>query len=301
MDENQALLKANDNVSKAEKALKKWSFFSSSNKFQDAANFYTQAANHFKMAKKDELCAQMFEKAGFCCEKADDRYFASDHYVSAAKAYLKSKDLEKTKELYSKAIRLRKEINNYSMAAKLLKEIGEIANNNCDYEEAQRDFEEAANYYEEENQPSTGNAVRTLSAECLVKLKKFDKAMETFENIGNYMTHNKLLRWSAKNSFFNAILCLMSITGKNCEEARKALVRYGGICREFESSREYSFANRLIEALESGDKETFTTVMYEADEKLNLDDWKLNVLVGIKKELDGAESAKNFEQEPDFT
>ena len=51
----------------------------------------------------------------------------------------------------------------------------------------------------------------------------------------------------------------------------------------FPSTREAKFLNILIEAVESGDTETFTGAVYEFDQVVKLDNWKTNILLNIKR------------------
>jgi alpha-soluble NSF attachment protein len=51
----------------------------------------------------------------------------------------------------------------------------------------------------------------------------------------------------------------------------------------FPSTREAKFIRALLEALEQGDEEAFTGVIFEYDQITKLDNWKTAILLKIKR------------------
>ena len=70
--------------------------------------------------------------------------------------------------------------------------------------------------------------------------------------------------------------------------ARRNLERYGQLDITFLSTREAKFINALLEALEQGDEEAFTSVVFEYDQVTKLDNWKTAILLKIKRGIQQA-------------
>jgi alpha-soluble NSF attachment protein len=70
--------------------------------------------------------------------------------------------------------------------------------------------------------------------------------------------------------------------------ARRNLERYGQADNTFPSTREAKFVKALLEALEQGDEEAFTGVVFEYDQVTKLDNWKTAILLNIKKGIQQA-------------
>jgi alpha-soluble NSF attachment protein len=56
----------------------------------------------------------------------------------------------------------------------------------------------------------------------------------------------------------------------------------------FLSTREAKFIVALLEALEQGEEETFTNVVFEYDQITKLDNWKTAILLKIKRGIQQA-------------
>ncbi len=70
--------------------------------------------------------------------------------------------------------------------------------------------------------------------------------------------------------------------------ARRNLSRYGQLDNTFPSTREAKFVTVLLDALDEGDEEAFSTAVYEFDQVTKLDNWKTAMLLKIKKGLQQA-------------
>jgi alpha-soluble NSF attachment protein len=67
--------------------------------------------------------------------------------------------------------------------------------------------------------------------------------------------------------------------------ARRNLQRYGQMDNTFPSTREAKFITALLDALEEGNEEAFTNVVFEYDQVTKLDNWKTAILLKIKRGL----------------
>lgn len=68
--------------------------------------------------------------------------------------------------------------------------------------------------------------------------------------------------------------------------AKRNLTKYGSLDTTFTSTREAKFVNVLVDAIESGDMETFTAAVFEFDQVTKLDNWKTSILLKIKRGID---------------
>jgi alpha-soluble NSF attachment protein len=66
------------------------------------------------------------------------------------------------------------------------------------------------------------------------------------------------------------------------------MARYGQMDNTFPSTREAKFVTALLEALEQGEEETFTSVVFEYDQVTKLDNWKTAILLKIKRGIQQA-------------
>ena len=53
----------------------------------------------------------------------------------------------------------------------------------------------------------------------------------------------------------------------------------------FPSTREAKFVNALIDAVQAGDVEAFTGAVVEYDQITKLDNWKTNILLKVKRNI----------------
>ena len=56
----------------------------------------------------------------------------------------------------------------------------------------------------------------------------------------------------------------------------------------FPSTREAKFVTALLDALEEGNEEAFTAVVFEYDQVTKLDNWKTAILLKVKRGLQQA-------------
>ncbi|KAJ1502449.1 hypothetical protein HMI56_002691, partial [Coelomomyces lativittatus] len=132
-----------------------------------------------------------------------------------------------------------------------------------------------------------------LANGCLLKiatfaaqLEHYSKAIELFEKVAADSINNTLTKWSVKEYFLKAGLC--HLASEDAVGARRAIERYSEIDLTFSKQREFSFLNGLLEALESGDVDAFTSHVVEFDNLTKLDNWKTTLLLRVKKSMESA-------------
>ena len=68
--------------------------------------------------------------------------------------------------------------------------------------------------------------------------------------------------------------------------ARRNLQKYKAQDVTFESTREAKFITAILEAVENDDLEKFQGFVFEFDQISKLDNWKTNILLKIKRQLE---------------
>jgi len=269
-------------LDKADKKLKGFSLFNSGQKFEDAAELYTKAANQFKLAKKWEQSAQAFIKAAECFIKLQSKHEAASNYVSASGCLKKVNNTEAVNCLRT-AIELFTDEGRFSIAAKHQKEIAELYEAENDSEHAIEAYQAAADFFDGESQQSAANACWLKVAQFSAQLEKYDKAIEIYEKVATGSLDNNLLKWSVKEYFLKAGLCHLCTS--DVVAANRALEKYKDMDPTFSSQRECKLLEQINAAYENLDVEAFTSAVVEFDQISKLDAWKTSILLKIKNSM----------------
>jgi len=279
--------KAEEWIEKAEKKLKGFSLFGGgSTKYEDASEFYTKAANLYKMAKKWDKAGSAFVKAAECSVKIPSKHEAASNYINAANCY-KNTNVADAVNCYKTGIEFFTDEGRFSIAAKHQKEVAELYEKESEFENAIENYQTAAEYYEGENSSSAAIQCMVKVAQFAAQLEKYDKAIEVYEDVARKSLDNSLLKWSVKDYFFRAILCYLC--GTDVVSAKRQLEKYQEQDYTFGSSRECKFLQEIIAAYESLDVEAFTQAVVEYDSISKLDTWKTTILLRVKNAIKGEE------------
>jgi alpha-soluble NSF attachment protein len=176
----------------------------------------------------------------------------------------------------------------FGQAARLAEEIADMMSEDEKWDEAMKAYEEAANYFDTENDSSNANKRLEKMAHMATKLRKYEKAIPVFEKIAKSNVDNNLLRWSVKNYLFKASLCIIN---KNiCENEGKFWIdvsntfdKYLNISDLFASSRECKMITGMLEALKKVDEKAFKDAVSEFDSISPLDAWTTEQLLIMEK------------------
>ncbi|KAF9430763.1 hypothetical protein BGZ76_000721 [Entomortierella beljakovae] len=281
---------AQELVAKADKKLQGgFSFFSStSSKYEEAADLYTQAGNIYKMAKKWKESGDTFIKAGEIQLKNEEKDEAANSFITASKSYRKSSPHDAISAL-ERAIAILTFKGRFQSAAKHKEDIATIYETELiDLEQAMRSYETAADWY-------AGESSTALSHKCMLKVATFaaqlgmyDKAIERFEAVASASVDNQLMKWSLKEYFLKAGLCHIA-TG-DIVSAHNAVGRYTDMDVTFSSTRECQFLQNILTAVDNSDVQQFTASVVEFDQLTKLDNWKTKILLEIKNSI-GNESS----------
>ncbi|KAG1002521.1 hypothetical protein G6F66_004773 [Rhizopus arrhizus] len=276
---------AHDLLLQAEKKLNSWTWFNSKNKHEDAAEMYEKAGNTFKLAQRcRKEAGEAYLKAAKLYKTTPEfRFECSKAFENASKC-LKRMDAKAAIDALNKAITVDKEACNFRNAAKHHQEIAEIYETEIiDLKGARENWQEAAKLYMADDS-------RPMINKCLLKVAHFDAqleeynlAIEHFEQVATDSIDNPLTKWSNKEYYLKAGLC--SLCTNDTVKTHELLTRYCAMDASFETTREFQFLSGILECVENNDHELFTLKVREFDSLTKLDNWKINILLKVRKTL----------------
>mmetsp|Transcript_16820 Transcript_16820/g.27886 ORF Transcript_16820/g.27886 Transcript_16820/m.27886 type:complete len:287 (+) Transcript_16820:135-995(+) len=273
--------KARELIEKAEKKLNAWSFFTS-NKYEDAAEMFTKAANLFKVSKNWNEAGAAFEQTARCHLKCSSAHEAATAYSDAANCYKKT-DADRAIRFYKEAVEVHIDLGRFTTAAKLQKEIAELHEGQTDLEAAMKAFETAADYYRGEESTSAANQCLLKVAGFAAQTGDYKKAIEIYEQVAMSSLDNTLLKWSVKDYFLRAGICHLA-TGE-IADAVQAIENYKKNDASFGGTREGRFLESIARSFEDLDAEAFVDHVREFDEISPLDAQKTSLLLEVKNKI----------------
>jgi len=271
--------KADQLMASAAKKRDGFTFFGGTQKFEEAAEMFTEAGNAYKMAKDWKSAWDAFKKAADCQLRAQSRHDACQAWISASVCYKKC-DVSAAIECLKLAVDSYCNIGKFSMAAKHQKEIAEIYEAELDLDSAIAAYRQAADYFSGEDSTSSANACLLKVAQFSAQNEKYAEAIEIYEKCAAQSVDNNLLKWSVKDYLLKAGLCHLCVG--DTVTTQKAFERYENLDATFSSTRECKFLKDVLATVVENDVEAFTQVVMEFDSVSKLDNWKTSVLLKIK-------------------
>ncbi|KAF8350104.1 vesicular-fusion protein SEC17 [Amanita rubescens] len=256
-------------------------FSSSSTKFEEAGDLYQQAANAFKLEKLFKEAGDAFSREAECREKCKEQNEAANAWWNAAKAFKRGYPDLAIQALTQTIIHLTQS-GRFRQAADREKEIGQIyLQESNDLRKACESYVRAGDWYAQEDANATANACYKDAADLHAELGEYLPAIARYEQVADHSLTSALTKYSVKEYWLRAGLCALAL--KDIVTARRNMQRYIGQDPSFASTREAKFINVLIDAVDSGDVDTFTGAVYEFDQVVKLDNWKTNILLVVKR------------------
>ncbi|OZJ04180.1 hypothetical protein BZG36_02166 [Bifiguratus adelaidae] len=277
---------AQEYLAQADKKLTGWSFFGGgSQKYDDAAELYIKAGNTFKLAQRPSEAGDAFMKAAEMHGKSSDTKFeAAKDFDLAAKSYKKTRPDAAVNALMQ-AIAIDKDIGNFRAAARHHQDVAEIFENEMgDLRKAWTHYDQAAQLFQADDSPANANKCILKAAHFAAQLEDYNAAIEKFESVAEQSVDNQLTKWSLKDYFMKSVLC--QLCTRDIVRAKQSMQKYAHMDMSFERTREYSFLQNIITAVEEGDVDLFTKEVYDFDQLTKFDDWKTTILLRIKKSVD---------------
>lgn len=262
-------------------------FSSASTKFEEAGDLYQQAANSFKLEKLFKEAGDAFAREAECREQCKEPNEAANAWWNAAKAYKRGyPDL--AIQALSQTIVSLTQTGRFRQAADREKEIGQIyLQENNDLHKACESYERAAEWYAQEDAQATANACYKDAADLHAELEEYPQAIARYEQVAEHSLTSALTKYSVKEYWLRAGLCALAM--KDIVLVGRSVTKYSGLDNTFPSTREAKFLNALIDAVGNNDSEGFTAAVVEFDQVTKLDNWKTNILLKIKRSLQGDE------------
>ncbi|PKX99091.1 alpha-soluble NSF attachment protein SEC17 [Aspergillus novofumigatus IBT 16806] len=280
-------------LQKADKALQGASsglsfFGGKTEKYENAADLYTQAANAFRVQKLNKEAGLAFEKAAAIqkqnLNEPDD---AANTLQEAFKVYRKS-DPEDAARVLSAAIQHYVLKGNLRRAATQQQHLAEVYEVELgDAKKALEAYEKAAEWFDGDNAEALANKHYLKVADLAALEGDYYKAIENYERIGRSSITNNLMKWSVKDYFLKAGIC--HLASKDIVAANRALESYRDTDPTFASTREHQLLVDLVQAIEANDQEAFSDKLFQYDQLSKLDKWKTTLLLRIKSNIEEAE------------
>lgn len=254
-------------------------------KYENAADLYTQAANAFRMQKQGKEAGLAFERAAAIQTKnlnePDD---AANTLVEAFKAYRKT-DPQDAARVLEQAINHYTMKGNFRRAATYKQNLAELYEVELsDQKKAMEAYELAAGWFEGDNAEALANKLYLKVADLAGLEQDYYKAIENYEKVARSSVSNNLMKWSVKDYFLKAGICLLA--NNDMVATRHALENYRELDPTFASTREHQLLVDLADAVEQGDAELFADKLFEFDRMSKLDKWKTTILLRVKNNIE---------------
>ncbi|GMG32953.1 unnamed protein product [Ambrosiozyma monospora] len=291
-------------IAGAEKVSKKpsglFSFLGSSHqsRLEEAADLYVQAANLYKLQKKNAQAGQTFEKAAKAQKDAESPEEASNTLVEAYKAYKVEVPIEAARCL-EEAIDMFVRRGQFRRSANFKADLGELYENELgEIQKAIDSYETASEWYKGDNASSLANkfSIKAADLYCDDSVQNYTKAATIYEAVAKDSLNNNLAKWSLKDYFLKAILCRLA-DNNDYASGNALLQRFLQWDPSFKTTREYEFAAKLVDSVRDGNPDGIAQASMEFDKFSRLDGFKIRVLNKIKSTVNEAPA----DLEEDFT
>ncbi|EEH23040.1 hypothetical protein PABG_05251 [Paracoccidioides brasiliensis Pb03] len=277
-------------LQKADKALQSASggfslFGGRAEKYENAADLYSQAANAFRAQKMNKEAGMAFEKAAAVFTKnlnePDD---AANVLTEAFKVYRKT-DPEDAARVLQVAIQHYISKGNFRRAATHQQNLAEIYEVEIgDESRALEAYEKAAEWFEGDNAEALANKHFLKVADLAALKGDYYKAVENFERVARSSINNSLMKYSVKDYFLKAGIC--HLASKDLVATNRALQTYRELDNSFATTREHMLLVDLAQAVEQGDAEAFGDKLFQYDQLSKLDKWKTAILLRVKNNIE---------------
>jgi len=179
------------------------------------------------------------------------------------------------------------ESGHMSQAAKLHNEIAELLEGEDLVAAAIENYEKAADMFTAENAMSSAHKCLAKVARLSVRLEppNYDRTAAVFEQIGSECLGNNLLKFQAKNYFFDAMLAILA--KGDVVAAELALGKFNDMDYTFPGSRESKLCGDLVQAYKDINVDAFVDAIYNYDQISKLEPGRTNLLLRVKTAMGG--------------
>ncbi|RMZ90313.1 hypothetical protein DV736_g2460, partial [Chaetothyriales sp. CBS 134916] len=254
-------------------------------KWENAADLYTQAANAFRVQKQNIDAGQAFEKAAEIqqsqLKEPDDM---ANTLSEAFKVYRKDSPQDAARVLTS-AIAHYTAKGNFRRAATHQQNLAEVYEVEIgDQKRALEAYDTAAQWFESDNAEALANKLYLKVAELAALEGDYARAIAKFEAVAKSSLNNNLMRWSVKEYFLKAGIC--HLAAADLVATKRALEQYRDLDNSFVQTRENLLLTDLLTAVEEGDQDAFSDKLLQYDQLSRLDKWKTTLLLKVKNGIE---------------
>ena len=177
-------------------------------KWEQAVELYTQAANSFRMQKSSVEAGQCFEKAASIqTSKLNEPDDAANTLTEAFKAY-RQDDPENAARCLDQAINHYTLKGNFRRAATNKQNLAELYEVGLgDNKRAAEAYETAAGWFESDNAEALANKLYLKVADLAALDGDYYKAIQNYEKVAKSSLNNNLMKWSVKEYYLKAGIC----------------------------------------------------------------------------------------------
>ncbi|KAG9246468.1 soluble NSF attachment protein [Calycina marina] len=281
-DPRALLRQAETQVSKASGG---FSFFGGrEERWEQAAELYTNAANAFRMQNNPVEGGQAFEKAAEIqtsnLNSPDD---AAQTYTNAFNVYRTIQPLDAVRVM-DIAITTWTTKGNFRRAATHKEKVAELYELEInDLKKAIDNYKLAAQWYENDGAAALANKLYLKIADLSATEGDYYESIRLYEQVAKGSIQNNLLKWSVKEYYLKSGLCLLAVG--DMVATRRSFQNYCDNDPTFASTREFQLLSDLADAVEAGDTEAFEGKLFAFDQMSRLDKWKTNILIKVKNSI----------------
>lgn len=287
-------------------------------KWENAADLYTQAANAFRMQKQstfnpilssqlrypsshtltlprspawlttrsiDREAGAAFEKAAEIQKsKLSEPDDMANTLTEAFKVYRKDSP-EDAARCLTTAIAHYTSKGSFRRAATHQQNLGEVYELELgDTARALQAYETAAQWFESDNAEALANKLYLKVADLAALEGDYAKSCQLFESVARSSLNSNLMRWSVKDYFLKAGIC--HLASGDLVATNRALQSYRDMDNSFVQTREHMLLQDLVEAVEKGEQEMFADKLFQYDQLSKLDKWKTTLLLKVKNSIE---------------
>ncbi|KAK3698914.1 vesicular-fusion protein S17 [Vermiconidia calcicola] len=254
-------------------------------KYENAVELYTQAANAFRMQKAGKEAGQAFERAAAIqtnnLKEPDD---AVNTLTEAYKSYRKDEP-EDAARVLEQAIGHYTMKGNFRRAATHKQNLAELYEVELgDLKRAMEAYEMAAGWFENDNAEALANKLYLKLADISALEGDYYKSISNYERVAKSSINNNLMKWSVKEYLLKAGMCHLATA--DMVATNRALESYRDLDPAFTQTREHQLIVDLVEAVEEGDQEKYADKLFQYDQMSKLDKWKTTILLRVKEGIE---------------
>ncbi|KAG7294269.1 hypothetical protein NEMBOFW57_004339 [Staphylotrichum longicolle] len=264
-------------------------FGSGGDKYERAAELYTDAANAYRAQRMNKESGKArLEAARILKDKLNQPREAATAMAEAFNMFRKEDPagaiecIQQAIGLFTAEGQFRRAATHMENAAELLEvEMG-------DRKKAMDFYNQAAQWYEDDRAQALANKLYLKEADIAALEGDYYRAVANYEKVADASLENHLMKYSIKEYWLKAGLCILAT--KDLVAAHRNLEGYKQKDPSFAGQRECQLLTDLIEAVEAGNQEAFTDKLYAYDQMSRLDKWKTEILPFVQTFIDSIDS-----------